>query len=59
MHVLYSDLTFSTTGADESQNWDTVMFLVSYLEMILTGLTLYQTTNFQGSPNSKDLHTKK
>ena len=37
----------SLDGADEGQNWDMVMFLVTALEMVLTGLTHYQTINFR------------
>ena len=34
-------------SADEGQNWDRVMFLVTTLERILTGLTLSQTAKYR------------
>ena len=40
-------LTINFDSVDEGQNWDTVMFLVTTLKMILTGSTLSQTRNFR------------
>ena len=50
MHVLYI-AQHQLDSADEGQNWDTVMFLVTNLEMIL----MYwkkKTPNFHISPQS-------
>ena len=37
-NAFYAWLNISLDSGDEGQNWDTVMFLVTTFEMILTGL---------------------
>ena len=45
--LIYGSTSVSFDKADEGQKWDTSMFLVTTFEIILTGLTHYQTTNFR------------